>query len=154
MIAKTSSATSPTPPLSAVRTDALFSVFRVQDKDGRGPFKPGFSSTWVEDRDDHDNLVPWFVEMGRVDLQMIAGMSGGTACRTLDQLRRWFTPSEYKTLRRHGYQAVRLEAGRIIGESGIQLFFERCRPLKEGAIPVELYPENAATDEPQSGVVQ
>jgi hypothetical protein len=121
----------------------LFSVFRVQDKDGRGPFKPGFSSTWVEDRDDHDNLVPWFVEMGRVDLQMIVGMSGGTACRTLDQLRRWFTPSEYKTLRRHGYHAVQLDAGRIIGESAIQLFFERCRPLKDGATPVELYPENA-----------
>jgi hypothetical protein len=126
-----------------LQSTALFSVFRVQDKDGRGPFKPGFSSTWVEDRDDHDNLVPWFVEMGRVDLQMIAGMSGGTACRTLEQLRRWFTPSEYKTLRRHGYQAVRLEAGRIIGESSIQLFFERCRPLREGATPVELYPENA-----------
>lgn len=117
-------------------------VYRIQDADGRGPFKPGFSHRWTEDRPDHDNLVPWFVDLGRMDLQMIAGMAGGTACRTLDQLRRWFTPSEYKTLQRFGYQAVQLEAGRIIGESGIQLFFERCRPLKEGAVPVELYPNN------------
>lgn len=121
----------------------MFSVFRIQDKDGRGPFKPGFSTKWVEDREDHENLVPWFVDIGRVDLQMIAGMSGGTACRTLDQLRRWFTPSEYKTLRRYGYQAIQMEVGRILGESETQLVFERCLPLMDGVTPVELYPENA-----------
>lgn len=28
-------------------------IYRVQDADGRGPFKPGFSRKWVIDRDDH-----------------------------------------------------------------------------------------------------
>ena len=35
-------------------------VYRVQDADGRGPFKPGFSHQWVEERADHENLLPWF----------------------------------------------------------------------------------------------
>src|SRR5207247_592614 len=95
-------------------------VFRVQDKDGRGPWKPGFSHRWVEDREDHDKLVPWYTEFGRVDRRAIYGMAVGSGCRTLEQLRRWFTPSEYRTLRRLGYQAVRLKAGRILAESEIQ----------------------------------
>lgn len=136
----TSAANSTSPRESLATMPCSTIVYRIQDADGRGPFKPGFSHRWTEDRPDHENLVPWFVDLGRMDLRMIAGMAGGTACRTLEQLRRWFTPSEYATLQRFGYQAVQLEAGRIIGESGIQLFFERCRPLKEGAVPVELYP--------------
>jgi hypothetical protein len=41
-------------------------VYRIQDKKGRGPYRPGFSSQWVEDRDDHDNLFPWYQEFGPI----------------------------------------------------------------------------------------
>ena len=44
-------------------------IYRVQDAQGRGPWKPGFSHRWVEDRPDHYNLPPWFVEFGRCDLK-------------------------------------------------------------------------------------
>lgn len=114
-------------------------IFRVQDADGRGPFKPGFSFSWVIDRDDHDILVPWYVELGPVHQTAIAGMYLGAGCRTLDQLRRWFIKPEYKKLLKFGYMAVAMEIGRILGESEVQLVFERSIPLNQKVTPVKLY---------------
>ena len=114
-------------------------VYRIQNADGRGPWIPGWSHTWVEDRADHDRLVPWYVEMGPIHTQMTPGMHGGTACATPQQLRLWFTRTEYLTLKRFGFRAVCLAVDRILGESSIQLFFERQRPLKAGAISFKLY---------------
>ena len=104
-------------------------VYRVQDSHGRGPYKPGFSQTWVEDRPDLDNLLPYFIEMPNV-------LSGrprldpshiGCACKTIEQLERWITKSEYLTLRQYGYQAMRLVVDEILGESETQCVFERKR---------------------------
>jgi hypothetical protein len=114
-------------------------VYRIQDKDGRGPFKPGFSHHWVEDREDHDNLKPWYEEFGPVHLKMNFRRLGGSACLTIDQLKRWFTASEYNTLIHHGYAAVEIEAGKIIAQSDIQCFFECHHPLNQKATPFELY---------------
>lgn len=136
--------TPPTEPKTAFSVALGLTIFRVQDKDGRGPWKPGFSHKWVKDRDDHDNLVPWLYEFGRVDRTANYGMAIGCGCLTLEQLRRWFTPTEYETLRRFGYRAVKMEAGRILAESDIQCVFERAKPLREGVETVELYPPNAA----------
>ncbi len=119
-------------------------VFRVQDRDGRGPWKPGFSRRWVEHRPDHDNLPPWFYEFGDVRRRAIFGAYLGCGCRTLEQLRRWITQSEYATLAGHGYRAVRLEVGRILAESSVQCVFERAAPLRDGAEGVELYPATTA----------
>ena len=121
--------------------DALV-VLRIQDADGRGPWKPGFSRRWVEDRPDHENLPPWFVEFGRVDKLALVGEHVGSGCRTVEQLRRWFSPSEYMTLRRFGYRAVRMAVGRLLAESDRQCVFGRARPLREDVEPVELYEHN------------
>jgi hypothetical protein len=67
-------------------------------------------------------------------------MRFGCGCRTLDQLRRWFTKSEYATLIEFGYHAVKMDAGRILAESDIQCVFERAKPLNQGWEPIELYP--------------
>lgn len=115
-------------------------VYRVQDAEGRGPWRPGFSHNWVEDRSDHDNLLPWFVEFGDVRKIAILGMAMGSGCRTLEQLRRWFTQSEYKTLLNYGYRAVQMRVGRVLAESDIQCVFERALPLNEGVQEIELYP--------------
>lgn len=115
-------------------------VVRIQDQQGRGPWKPGFSHVWVEDRADHDKLVPWFQEMGWVNRKAIAGMHVGCGCRTVEQLQRWFTPGEYRTLLLYGYRAVTLEIGRVLGESAIQVVFERPRPLREAGKAFDLYP--------------
>lgn len=119
-------------------TAAEIAFYRVQDRDGRGPWKPGFSHTWVEDRQDHDNLIPWYFEMGPVHLKALAGEHVGSACETIDQLRRWFTPSEYATLKRSGYQAVRV-TGRILGKSSTQVVIASPIAFAKQAIPIELH---------------
>ena len=116
-------------------------IFRVQDKDGRGPWKPGFSQTWVEDRPDHDNLPPWTVEFGRIDRQFIVGPAYGSGCLTLEQLQRWFTESEYKKLLACGYRAVKMEVDRVLAESDIQCVFRRYEPLKNDVTEIDLYPK-------------
>lgn len=113
-------------------------VYRVQDKHGRGPWKPGFSAQWVEVREDHDNLPPWFQEFGRVDLRTIRGMTIGSACMTIEQLRRWFTPSEYRKLCDFGYRAVTMEAF-VVAKSSVQCFVQRPEPFNEGCKLIELY---------------
>ena len=115
-------------------------IYRIQDKDGRGPWRPGFSRRWVETRPDHDNLPPWIVEFGPVHLQVLYGCACGSGCMNLDQLRRWFTESEYRTLLKFGYRAVRMEVGRVLAKSDIQCLFERAKPLSEDVIEVDLYP--------------
>lgn len=117
-------------------------VYRIQDSDGRGPWKPGFSRQWVEDRPDHDNLPPWYVEFGPIHRRALYGEEIGSGCRTLDQLRRWFTRSEYRKLIHFGYKAVKMEVGRILAESDIQCVFGRALPLKDEAIIIDLYPSN------------
>lgn len=119
-------------------------VYRVQDKDGRGPWKPGFSDRWVEDRDDHDNLPPFMYEFVNALDHAIIGMVFGCGCRTLVQLQRWFTPTEYATLKELGYECVKMEVGRILAESDIQCVFERNKPLRDDVEIVELYKFSAS----------
>jgi hypothetical protein len=122
-------------------------VYRVQDTEGRGPFRPGFSHWWVEERPDHDNLVPWMQQFGHDAISRTGwpfGKHFGCACSTLDQLRRWFTESEYATLQRFGFQAVSMEVACVLRESEIQLLFQRAKPLREDASHVDLYGTNLA----------
>ena len=114
-------------------------VLRVQDGEGRGPWKPGFSYTWAEERADLDNLLPWYMEFGQVHLVRREGEHFGCGCMTVAQLRRWFTPGEYAFLVAHGYRAVRLEGCRVLAESAIQCVFARWANLRH-AVEFDLYP--------------
>lgn len=117
-------------------------VYRVQDIEGRGPWRPGFSRYWVRDRADHDNLQPWPVQFGHDLIKRSGwpfGKHYGCACRTLDQLRRWFAADEYATLQSYGYSAVQMEVDQVLAESDIQLVFVRSKPLRIGVEPVDLY---------------
>lgn len=119
-------------------------VYRVQDETGRGPFKPGFSHRWVESRPDHDNLRPWPVDFGQLALYAASGLHYGTGCRTIEQLRRWFTASEYATLHSYGYAAVKLDVDVIVAESDTQCLFARSSPLHLSVERVFIYPQAAA----------
>lgn len=116
----------------------LHFVFRVQDKKGRGPWKPGFSQKWVEDRDDLDNLQAVYLNEALLN-EFKRGMHYGCACESLEQLRRWFTESEYKTLKRYGYRAVMMVVDRIVKKFPTQLIVERKKPLKQHIKIVRLY---------------
>ena len=116
-------------------------IYRIQDKEGRGPWKPGFSKHWIEPRPDHDNLVPWYAEFGQVHLRAIVGMRIGCGCTSIDQLQRWFCPVEYQRLVQFGYHAVRMNVDRILAQSEIQCVFERAKRLSKDVSPFVLYPE-------------
>lgn len=114
-------------------------VFRVQDAEGRGPWRPGFSHKWVEDRPDEEfaALIPWPLQFG--ELPFDPRMHAGCGCQSLSQLRRWFTESEYRTLLGLGYRAVKMTPERILAASDIQCVFERVIPLNVGVVPIQLY---------------
>ncbi len=107
-------------------------VFRVQDSEGRGPFRPGFSSMWMDP--DRDTYPPTFIEEFGVDIFDKFGRPGehfGSAVRTLDGLDRWFSPTERKRLRDFGYRIAVIHDARVIADSENQCVIARARPLAE-----------------------
>jgi hypothetical protein len=113
-------------------------VYRIQDKHGRWPWKPGFSHKWVESRDDHKNLLPSYQDFSTIFFGLLRPHIG-CGCATIEQLQRWFTESEYKTLMNYGYMAVKLNVDEIIAKSDTQLLFRRNLPLRKKVVRVRLY---------------
>lgn len=122
-------------------------VWRMQDIDGRGPWRPGFSSKWVEDKEVR-HLPPWTDEFDVAAINKAArpGTAIGCGCRSLSQLRLWFTSSEYARLVRYGYQAVQMSADRILAESQVQCVFQRTGSLREFIGVVDLYDDSVRRD--------
>jgi len=105
-------------------------IYRLQDDEGRGPFRPGFSETWLDAVRSYD-LPPWFEEFGwhLVAECRDSGLNCGTGCRTLEQLHKWFSRTERKRLHRYGYDIVTLVPDRIFAESENQVVFGCREPL-------------------------
>lgn len=105
-------------------------IFRVQDKDGRGPFKPGFSKHWL-DHELHCQHRSWIEEFG---LEILSNRKEGEylacGCRSMQKIREWFSDSELERLRDFGYDIVTIDIDRVIAESDNQVVFARRRPLK------------------------
>lgn len=105
----------------------MAALYRIQDLEGRGPWRPGFSRLWV-DPDGPPLPDPYFVELGwpldEVGSHFTRGWHGGTACISKRQLRRWFTEKELGRLYRLGYSMVKFTPDRIIAETPTQVVFE------------------------------
>lgn len=114
-------------------------VFRIQDAQGRGPWRPGFSERWVEPRADHDNLPTWFEQFDHRAIFESARGFVGCGCRDLTQLQRWFTVREYAKLVTLGYMCVRMRVDRVLAESNVQLVFDRMLPLHRDVKRTALY---------------
>lgn len=64
-------------------------LYRVQDRNGRGPFKPGFSRVWIQK--DGPELKPGITEefpdiVPKLQRAIAQGLHLGTAVRTTDDL--------------------------------------------------------------------
>lgn len=106
-------------------------LYRVQDAEGRGPFRPGFSRSW---RDEHGpSLPPIYDELGiafdKLRTLVPFGMAAGCACRSMEELRRWFSRAELRRLARHGYSVVAFEPDHILAETPTQVLFAMRAPL-------------------------
>jgi hypothetical protein len=106
-------------------------VWRMQDRFGRGPFKPGFTKEWKGDG--NLDLPPIYLELG-ISPQQMAGMIpprmfGGCSVQSVDLLHRWFDRTERRRLAKFGYQVVRFEPTIILAETEIQVLFAHEWPL-------------------------
>jgi len=111
-------------------------VYRIQDCNGRGPFKPG--STWY-DIDFAPGVKPlptWMEEFGPDVIYKLgqAHEHFGTGVRSLDKLRWWFSLPEMRKLNALGYNIVRMKISRVLGESENQVLFARRKKLSESVI--------------------
>ena len=117
-------------------------IFRIQDKDGRGPYKPGFSKNWCDE--DARCLIaaplvaPYMDEFPEVQdkIESVFEMFGGhfgCGFRTRTQLHRGFTSDEIKKLLRYGYSIVEIMPDMVLAESINQLVFWCKKPLARTA---------------------
>lgn len=117
-------------------------VLRVQHLDGRGPFRPGITTLWI-DQGRPTYQPTWMEEFGH-DLITARGIPGayhGTGVRTLDQLCRWFSSSERAKLRGLGFAVARMNADRVLAESPHQLVFARFKPFNDAEVEVLPWPK-------------
>jgi hypothetical protein len=108
-------------------------LLRIQDADGRGPYKPGMQSQWADAAHDQRNPAI-FDEFGwKVCKSIRADEYAGCAFIDAEQLRRWFSRRELGEIEKLGYQLVEIEASRIVGRSKHQLVFISKLPLSKAA---------------------
>lgn len=113
----------------------MITIYRVQDRSGRGPWRPGFSSIWIEGDADAGHLTETIFDLVPLDTLRRLPRSHvyGCGCRSLPTLLEWFTPAERIRLDVFGFVPVRMTVDLVLAESAKQLFFARCRPLANGA---------------------
>lgn len=113
-------------------------VCRMQDKDGRGPYKPGFSQYWVEDAPIvmPDPIMLAFPGVMDLAHKIVSQRGGACGCalRNIEQAKRWFTPSEVISLVYFGYTLCWMYADEILAENEDQLVIWSSSPLADAVI--------------------
>lgn len=105
-------------------------VYRIQDLEGRGPFKPGFSKFWCDEyfAPGQKALPTWMEKFGHDAIDRLARPGEryfGSAVRTMNKLDEWFSRQEQEKLLQFGYNSVVIIGGRILAESENQLLIAR-----------------------------
>lgn len=113
-------------------------IYRIQDAEGRGPYKPGWSHVWNEYRCLIDGAnKPVFTDefpdiLNKINLRFdTVGGHFGCGFKTLEQLHNWFTPSEILKLVAYGYFIVKMDADEIMASSDNQTVFWRKTKLNK-----------------------
>lgn len=116
-------------------------VYRIQDKDGRGPWKPGFSQHWVGECDEERlALLPPIQEEFPGREFRVPGMHVGVGCLSQAHLREWIRSDEYQRLFQLGYRAVSFTVDRVLAEGKFQVVFARKCPLRKKVRRFNLWP--------------
>lgn len=108
-------------------------LLRVQDKEGRGPWRPGFSAKWVDDNRDF-SFPPIFSEVE--NLHEIAarahekGLHIGCAVGTR-HFSQWFTDAEIVRLKAFGFRVVNATPCQIIAKTPTQVLVASHLPLSK-----------------------
>lgn len=122
-------------------------VYRVQDAEGRGPWRPGLSRHWcdAEFGEGVEALPTCFDEFGHDFLarRMLPGEHFGCAVRRLRDIKRWVSETERARLRGMGFVVVSIRPDRVLVESKNQLVFASRTPLSRAGVPVPWEEVNA-----------
>lgn len=108
-------------------------VLRVQDAEGRGPYRPGFSHRWS---DPEGPIVPlWWEEIGEDMMTAHARMAGpfhyGCGFLNQEQFAAWFSEKEQRRLDRLGFSLVTIPVAIIVAKTPTQIVFGSRRPLAD-----------------------
>lgn len=108
-------------------------LLRIQDKDGRGPWRPGFSHRWVSLSREADFPPPAYVDFPEFQVVIQSahkrGLNVGLTVRGFDRLASWFLPDEINALRLLGYRLVRCNLASVLAESQHQVLIAYGKPL-------------------------
>lgn len=104
---------------------------RVQDAEGRGPYRPGMSRQWADPNG--FDCPPWWCELGEDVQTAHAKMKGtfhwGCGFSSWEQLTRWFNERERRALDRLDYRLVRVVPDIVIATTRRQVVFGTLAPL-------------------------
>lgn len=108
-------------------------IIRVQDRFGRGPWRPGLSSKWVDDNRDF-SLPPIFLEIPNFasicDKAHANQLHVGCAV-VAERFQDWFTKSEIKKLRGLGFRPVNATLCIILAKTPTQILIASKSPLSK-----------------------
>ena len=108
-------------------------LLRMQDANGRGPYKPGVSKLWVDGT--RDFSLPALQEDFGLDFKPMVqaafhrGLHLGTAVRGVDRFNEWFTSTERVKLAMLGYKIVDATNCEVLGETNWQVVIGSPKPL-------------------------
>lgn len=108
-------------------------ILRYQDKDGRGPFKPGMTAKWADATGDSPpTIFEDFPALDRIVKKAHkAGLHLGCACDGLESLNSYFTRNEQIRLLELGYRIHRAPTSSVLLRSKSQVLFAVPKPLKK-----------------------
>lgn len=129
-----------------IRAALRAAFLRVQDRDGRGPFKPGMPDKWRDlCGNDFPSVQDEFGVQWRAEIPR--GWHCGCAFRSIEQARLWFSPHECFRLNALGYRLVQM-SGHAIRESRNQAIIVRPRAFRRDVVPMPWPHEAPALLEP------
>lgn len=109
-------------------------LLRVQDREGRGPYRPGLSERWV-DAWRTSQLPPIYEEVpsfvALVNNAHREGLHIGCAVRGLEAMLAWFSPMELMRLHDMGFGIVDASACEVLMETKHQLVIGSKSPLRD-----------------------
>lgn len=107
-------------------------LVRMQDDEGRGPWRPGFSRVWMTDKTPKIG-APIFMDrrlLSVVGKAHADGLHIGCAVR-LDKISLWFTPQDVERLSSLGFFLVDASRCKVLLETDQQALVGWRKPLKK-----------------------
>ena len=112
-------------------------VYRIQDSEGRGPFKPGTTKKWIDDERTFFQKAQiqeqlWIKKIADPELNL------AFVCTSIEQMKIWVSETEYERLIKLGYNAVKIDVDKIWYLDD-QAIAGRKRQYRKQAIVFKLY---------------